>query len=78
MPSEGISCMVKCLIASADKAASLDNVMSIVESGGCEVFVKGMDLETFKGINGVDRMLPDIAHDIEEPLGFEHVDRIWR
>lgn len=74
MSSEGVSGVIESLVTGADETSSLDEVMSVVESRSREVFVDGVDFETFKGINRSNCMLPDISHNIVETLGLEHTD----
>ena len=78
MPAECVSGVIQGLIACADEAAALDEIVSFVESGSGEVFIDWMDLEVGEGVDGSDSVLPDVADDIVEVASFEEIDWIGR
>jgi hypothetical protein len=45
--------------------------MSAIKCGSREIFIDGMDLEVFEGIDGCWTVLPDITDDIIELSSFE-------
>jgi hypothetical protein len=50
--TEGISGMFDGFIACTDKTASFKQIMSAIKCGSREIFIDGMDLEVFEGIDG--------------------------
>ncbi len=78
MSSEGVSCMIKSFISSADETSSFHNVMSVIKSWSGKVLVNWMDFEPFKWVNWSDSVLPNVSYDIVESIVIEHVYWIWR
>ena len=70
--------MIEGRIACANKAASFNNVMSIVESRGGEILVNRMYFEAFEGMNGRESMLPNVSNDIVKTGFLEHVNWVGR
>jgi len=77
MPSESISCVIKCFITSTYETASFYYIMSVIESWCRKIIVIGVDFKTFKGINGSDCMLPNISDNIIKSFMLKHIHWIW-
>ncbi len=76
MSSKSVSRVIESLVTCTYKAASFDQIMSLVKGGSAEIFIDGMDLKLFERIDGSDSMLPNISNNIIEIACFEHIDRI--
>ena len=66
MSSEGISRVKQGFISSTDETSSFDDVMSVIEGWGSEIFIDGMDFKVLERIDGSQRMLPDVSDDVVE------------
>jgi hypothetical protein len=70
--------MIECLISSTDKTTPFNKIMPFVKARSSEIFIDRVYLELSEGVNWSDCVLPNIAHNIVDSFGREHINWIWR